>query len=151
MHWRLKNFSFAWQGMYKGGHVGACSVVLEAMADYDLWIWHACFSMAGSNNDINVLRRSPLFARLAAGQAPECNYVINEHEYDRGCYLADGIYPRWSTFVKTIRNPTSEANVHFAGKQESVRKDVERAFGVLQARFVIVRYPCLSWSLEQMW
>lgn len=76
--------------------------------------------------------------------------MINGHEYDKGYYLADGIYPTWSTFVKTIRNPHGEANCHFAKRQESVRKDVERAFGVLQGRFAVVRYPCLSWSLDEM-
>jgi hypothetical protein len=32
-----------------------CNVVLEAVADYDLCIWHSFFGMAGSHNDINVL------------------------------------------------------------------------------------------------
>jgi hypothetical protein len=61
MHWPWKNCMLAWQGLYKGHH-GYYSVVLEAMSDYDLWIWHSFFGMAGSHNDINMLKRSPVFS-----------------------------------------------------------------------------------------
>jgi hypothetical protein len=50
-------------------------------------------------------------------------------------YLAGGIYPNWSTFVKTIKTLTSLKAKYFATAQEAQRKDVERAFGVLKARF----------------
>ncbi|XP_050255208.1 uncharacterized protein LOC126701116 [Quercus robur] len=53
-------------------------------------------------------------------------------------YLVDGIYPKWSTFVKTIPSPRGHKRKLFAKAQEVNRKDVERAFGVLQARFAIV-------------
>jgi hypothetical protein len=64
--------------LYKGRHE-YCSVVLEAMADYDLWIWHTFFDMAGSHNEINMLQRSPVFSKLVEGHAPPCNYEINGH------------------------------------------------------------------------
>ncbi|XP_035546169.1 uncharacterized protein LOC118348486 [Juglans regia] len=98
MHWKWKNCPSAWKGKYSG-HVNEPTIILEAVASYDLWIWHAFFGLPGSHNDINA------------------------------------------TLVKTIPAPHGKKKKHFAACQESARKDVEQAFGVLQARFVIVRGP----------
>ena len=43
------------------------TVVLEAVASYNKWIWHAFFGVTGSNNDINILARSPLFNDVVHG------------------------------------------------------------------------------------
>ncbi|XP_020271452.1 uncharacterized protein LOC109846616 [Asparagus officinalis] len=59
----------------------------------------------GFNNDINVLEASHLFAKLAEGIAPHAHYVIQGKHYNMGYYLADGIYPKWSTLVQTIHDP----------------------------------------------
>ncbi|XP_072150654.1 uncharacterized protein [Setaria viridis] len=147
MHWRWKNCPSAWQGMYTG-HVHEPTIILEAVADKDLWIWHAFFGMPGSHNDINVLHRSSLFARLAEGQAPKVNYTINNNEYTMGYYLADGIYPSWATIVKSIPEPQGSKKKYFATAQEACRKDVERAFGVLQSRFAIVRGAARFWDQD---
>ena len=140
MHWQWKICPTAWQGMYTG-HCHEPTLVLEAVASQDLWIWHALFGLPGSLNDINVLDRSPVFTLLANGHAPPVNYIINGHEYRMRYYLADGIYPNWSTFVKTIPYAQGLKKKHFSKTQESAIKDVEQAFGVLQARFAIVRGP----------
>jgi hypothetical protein len=87
--------------------------------------------MAGSHNDINVLQRSLVFARLAEGDALVFNYETNGHPYNKCYYLVDGIYPDWSIFVKTIREPADVKNIRFAKRQEGCRKDVECSFGVL--------------------
>jgi len=120
------------------------------VASQDLWIWHAFFGMPRSLNDINVLYRSPIFAALAEGRTAPVNYIINGHEYTIGYYLVDGIYPNWSTFVKTIPKPLGAKRKYFARKQESARKDVKRAFGVLQSLFAIVRGPIRYWDEETL-
>ncbi|XP_020271677.1 uncharacterized protein LOC109846848 [Asparagus officinalis] len=121
-------------------------LAIEAVVSYDLWIWHAYFGLPGALNDINVLERSSVISQLAEGHGPTVNYTFNGHEYTMGYYLADGIYPSWATFVKTISLPQGNKRKHFATLQESARKDVERAFGVLQSRFAIVRGPARSWD-----
>ena len=54
MHWKWKNCPSAWKGQYCG-HIREPTIILEAIASYDLWIWHAFFGLPRSNNDINVL------------------------------------------------------------------------------------------------
>ena len=137
MHWAWKNCPKAWHGQYCG-RGGDATIVLEAVASQDLWIWRCFFGLSGTLNDINVLQRSHLFVKLASGDAPACNYTVNRHEYTKGCYLADGIYPAWATFVKTIPKHETKMEIHFAKVHEAARKDIERVFGVLQSRFAIV-------------
>ncbi|XP_020260028.1 uncharacterized protein LOC109836529 [Asparagus officinalis] len=148
MHWQWKNCPKAWQGQFTSGHKGTTTVILEAVASYDLWIWHAFFGLPGTLNDINVLDRSPVFDDIESGEAPRVNFTVNGRQYNLAYYLADGIYPKWPVFVQSIQMPQGNKQQFFAKQQESCRKDVERAFGVLQARFAIVRQPARMWDLD---
>ncbi|KAL0658050.1 hypothetical protein Bca4012_078635 [Brassica carinata] len=136
-------------GQYTRGS-GKPTIVLEAVASQDLWIWHTFFGSPGTLNDINVLDRSPVFDDILEGRAPRVQYQVNGHHYGLPYYLTDGIYPRWSTFIQSISNPQSPEEQLFAKVQESTRKDVERAFGVLQARFAIVKNQAILWDKRQI-
>jgi hypothetical protein len=122
--------------------------MLEAVASQDLWIWHAFFGVAGSNNDINVINQSTLFTDVLQGRQPPVEFTINGRLYNQGYYLADGIYPEWTVFVKTISRPHLQQHKVFAKHQEGARKDVERAFGVLQARFHTLTRPTKFWERD---
>ncbi|XP_047948785.1 uncharacterized protein LOC125194570 [Salvia hispanica] len=93
------------------------------------------------NNDLNVLNSSPLFNERINGLGPSIEFTANGNVHNMGYYLADGIYPQWPVFLKTIRCPLGDRRRYFARAQESARKDVERAFGVLQSRFALVKGP----------
>ncbi|GKE36900.1 ALP1-like protein [Tanacetum coccineum] len=108
MHWDWKNCPKSLHGQFKRRDHKYPTLMLEAVADQRLWIWHAYFGVPGANNDLNVLYGSPLFDDEIADIAPEYPFIVNGHTYRKDYYLAD--------------------------IQEAARKDIERAFGVLQGR-----------------
>ncbi|XP_022032575.1 uncharacterized protein LOC110933673 [Helianthus annuus] len=125
----------AWKGQHhRDDHEGP-TLILQAVASQDLWIWHAYFGMAGTNNDIVVLQSSDLFDDVIDGVAPNTSFYANDVEYKYGYYLVDGIYPEWATLVKTLSCPDDENRLYYKKIQESARKDVERAFDVLKNRW----------------
>ncbi|GAA0173901.1 hypothetical protein LIER_41619 [Lithospermum erythrorhizon] len=120
MHWEWRNYPVGWQGQFRGGHHGAATIILEAVASFD--IWHAFFGLPSTLNDINVLDRSPVFDFRA----------------------------RWPTFIQSIRNPQGEMEKLFMERHETYRKHVERAFGVLQSRFQIIQESARLWDLDDL-
>ena len=67
MHYEWKNCLVAWQGDY-GDREGKKSIILEAIADSNLHIWHVFFGLPGSNNDVNVLDCSPLVHNMLSSE-----------------------------------------------------------------------------------
>ena len=84
---------------------------------------------------------SSLFNDQELGVGPAVSFVANGNQHNMGYYFADGIYPMWPVFVKMIRCATEDRKKYFASRQEAARKDVERAFGVLQSRWTVVKGP----------
>ena len=125
-------------------------VVLEAVADQSLWIWHVFFGTAGALNDINILERLPRFKPIISGTSWYVQFTIQGRNYDHGYYLVDGIYPLWSTLIKGKGVTQDPKSSHYQTLQEAFRKDIERAFGVLQAKWAIIKLPARFWSPMDM-
>nr|XP_043615675.1 uncharacterized protein LOC122587559 [Erigeron canadensis] len=118
MHWPWKNYPKAWQGQFTRGDHGHPTIMLEAVASY--------------NREIKEDR------------APDTSFTVNGTHYKKGYYLANDIYLEWSTFVKSYSCPQDEKCKKFKMYQESVGKDVERAFGGLQNSWHILTQPSRS-------
>ncbi|GJR06382.1 ALP1-like protein isoform X1 [Tanacetum coccineum] len=151
--WSWAQCPQAYRAQFSRGDSGSEPfILLEAVASQDLWIWHAFFGVAGSNNDVNVLRQSPVLNDLKVGKAPEVPFVANDVTYKWGYYLTDGIYPEWAVLMKSISQPGSNdvKRIRYKQAHEAARKDVERAFGVLKKKWAIVRTPARSRSLKRI-
>ena len=142
-HWEWKNCPSAWAAQYKGKKGKGC--VAEMCCGRDLWIWHLFCGNPGSLNDINVLQRSPLLRQIYNSDIPAVEFEVNDKAYSCPYWLADGIYPELSIFVTGFAVPNNPIDKNFTHWQESIRKDIERAFGVLQARWGILTKPGRVW------
>ncbi|XP_042432916.1 uncharacterized protein LOC122019525 [Zingiber officinale] len=107
-------------------------------------------SLDWSHNDINVLNESSLFNDVLQGNAPEVNFTINNTQYTKGYYLTDEIYPEWATFVKSFPCPQDPKRKIFKERQEAARKDAERAFGVLQSRWAMIKGLGRFWYKDNL-
>nr|XP_043611895.1 uncharacterized protein LOC122583568 [Erigeron canadensis] len=124
MHWPWKRCPKAWQGQFTRGDKGVPTIMLEVVASYNLWIWHAFFGMAGLNNDINILNQSHLFREIIEDTTPDTSFMVNGTDYQKRYYLADGIYLEWATFVKAFYAHKTQKN-KIQEVSRSARKDVE--------------------------
>jgi hypothetical protein len=58
------------------------------------------------------------------GEDPLVEFEANSHKYNYGYFLADVIYPKWFTFVKSVVNPEGKKQVDFHNAQAVAMKDV---------------------------
>lgn len=128
----------ALQGSYKSRFKHP-TLVTEAVCDCDLKFSHVYSGLPGTLNDITILRQSPLVSLFEQNSFPRVEFEINKEPFNVPYFYGDGAYPNWSTFLTAPRNPETEEEKAFTKKQESARKDIERAFGVLKKRFVILK------------
>jgi hypothetical protein len=64
-HW--KNCPVGWKGSFKNGKNKLPSIVLEAVADHNLFFWHVAYGYAGTLRDITIFHQSTMFDRMIDG------------------------------------------------------------------------------------
>ena len=84
---------------------------------------------------------------MLQGDGRDLSFHVNRYVYYRFYLLAYGMYPPWACFVQPINESIGEMKEHFTKCQEGARKDVERAFGILQARFEILKNTVRQWDI----
>ena len=126
------------------------TIILEACVDCNLRIWYSNFGCPGSMNDINVLDKSTIIQEIVTGKFDIRTkpYMINGTYRDYMYFLVDGIYPKYAIFQSTgNKEEGTEEEKLFCMQQESVRKDVERVFAVLQCKFQVLHRAFRGWDI----
>jgi len=151
-HYDWQNCPVRLAGQYKGKAGGKKTIVMEAICDPHLYLWHFHWGEAGSLNDLNILDRSTIVEKIINQEfntrVPP--YSINGTVRDWLYFLVDGIYPRMAIFVKTHPSPITQMERQFTKRHEHVRKDIERCFGVLVKKFGILKQPFRNWYLDDI-
>lgn len=84
------------------------------------------------------------------GTFPAVPFKIGAESFSQNYYLVDGIYPQESHLLSTFAGAHFKWEIHFAALQEGLRKDVERAFGMIQQRWHRCRGESLHWYIEDL-
>nr|XP_043619582.1 uncharacterized protein LOC122591376 [Erigeron canadensis] len=121
--------------------------------DCNHWSWRNCpHSLRGQYHWGDHDRPTIIleFIPEVNGKSPEYGFTVNGHRYDRGYYLGDGIYPLWSCFLKAYAYPVARKEKVLKKLQESARKDVERAFRLLNNKWAIIERPARMRDKEKI-
>ena len=131
------------------------TVKVEAWCDSKLYIWHWFAGKTGTTNDKTMVSFSPLFQDIFSGKyafkfGMPYHITSNSNSRTLPYFLVDGIYPRWPIFALPIHITDNIREQRYTKAQEGRRKDIERAFGVVQSRFRSLRVEDFRWNLEDI-
>jgi hypothetical protein len=109
------NCPAAYHGQYQGKE-GRPTVVVEAVADYNLYAWHAVFGYCGTLNDVNIWDRSLLQKSICDSKfgINDFLFVIGREMFEELWLLVDGNYPALSRFVKPLSVPLNADEALFS-------------------------------------
>ena len=106
MHVCWKNCPITYQGAYQGKEMFS-TLVLEAIADHNLWFWHAVFGFVGSCNDINILNVSPL--HQVSGYNSTAIPTIQSQKVIH-IIVVDTIHIRYTSLQSSIHSETPQGH-----------------------------------------
>lgn len=137
-HWEWNICPKGLAGLFQNRKSGRV-IVMETVCDEDLYICHLFVGCTSSMNVLNVMQQSPLYHEVTAGNWPprDNTFTSNGRERTLLYNVVDGIYPHYTFFISVYGTADTENGKVFHRLQEALRKDAERLYAVLTARFHI--------------
>jgi hypothetical protein len=150
-HFVWGNCPLAHHGQYQGKE-GRPTIAVEALADYNLFAWHAVFGYSGTLNGFSIWESSFLLQSLCDGSFSELDFpfCIRGESFGQLWMLVDGIYPVLARFVQPISVPIGDSEALFSLWQESKQKDIEQFFGMFKKKFHFFNHPIPFSFMEEI-
>jgi hypothetical protein len=143
IHWSA--CPVAWKGQFEGKE-GYPTIGLEAVADYNLWIWRNTFGLPGLLNNINIWGRSPLLKSMLDGSHNNIDFTFNigGEEFDQLYYCVDGIYLSLSRFLATINDPTTVQTLSMLLNKKVDLNQLGERLGCGRKKYRLVSKACCT-------
>nr|GEW68749.1 putative nuclease HARBI1 isoform X2 [Tanacetum cinerariifolium] len=146
------------------------TIMLEAVASQDLWIWHAFYEIAVflplstvTASDFSRLRHAsrfcPVLIRFCHGVIKKYPTIMLEAVASQDLWILHAFYgiAGVNNDINVFDNSSlfddlldDLAHVVSYVRHESARKDVERAFGVLQGRWGLIQQPARAYEVNTL-
>ncbi|KAL9676679.1 hypothetical protein QQ045_004895 [Rhodiola kirilowii] len=104
------------------------------------------FVKTGDEDDVQPRRRRLNQQRQ---RGPRGQNLLDDYFVEHPIFSERNFRRRYSSFVKSIPNPQTEAVKLYTTKHESYRNDVERCFGILQSRWAILLHSSMQKSVSK--
>ena len=119
------------------------SLAFCALVDHFRYIQYVSLAYFGAANDIQILEADEFCRNLLWGSLKDYEYEMILEDGTKnlckgGWVIVDGGMPQASVFINPMHERLSHDAIHWSEWLETVRKDVECAFGILKQRFRIL-------------
>ena len=140
---------------YSTGKEKYPSRVYEAIVNHRKLFLNVTRGFMGATNDKTIVKFDKAVTGLRDGKYGNhsCDvYDKNGNTVEmKGCYLInDNGYQKWSTLMEPSKNSITNEELEWSEMLESLRKDIECAFGILKQLFAILKYGARVTSMETM-
>ena len=136
---------YAYRSSFSGKE-GYPTLGFNVTVAHDLRILHVCSMFAGRFNDKTKVLYDDYVSYLRSGSHDHFEYhtfnLDGERTHQTTPYLiCDCGYHRWVQLMCPFKTTSKKMLALWSKRLESIRKDVERAFGVLKKRFRVLKVP----------
>lgn len=155
-HFRWDRCPYTLHNLYKGKE-GYPTVAVEMACTHDKRFIHCMDGAYGSLNDKAIVRFDMLSELLKTKSAfPGVEFEVRTNstggrEKIKGPYaIVDGGYHKWRHLMSASRLISDADFVAWRERLESIRKDIECAFGILKGRWRVLKLPMRLHTKEQI-